>query len=284
MSLLDHLESEADLDACLSAPSAADIDLLHGVSTATCWCSARRARWGHRSCCVSCARWRPRAYAASRHRCVSILDALVTTGARRRRCDHLLPWISSMRRASTSLPDSASVLFLAGTQVRFDRQHLAHMGHQHDRARQHRPPFSPISRIVAFLDRERLSVRARDHREAASRAMRPRRAASTRNRVWAASAFSGTTRAQHGTPTLLFRLNYAVDLRYGVLVDIARAVKSRPPSRSNRQPLQCHLAGRRQLVCAARARRVRIAAARAQRHRCRSPVGDRRRRLLRSAI
>jgi nucleoside-diphosphate-sugar epimerase len=34
---------------------------------------------------------------------------------------------------------------------------------------------------------------------------------------------------QHGTPTLLFRLNYAVDLRYGVLVDIARAVKSGQP-------------------------------------------------------
>ena len=30
----------------------------------------------------------------------------------------------------------------------------------------------------------------------------------------------------HNTPTLLFRLNYAVDLRYGVLVDIARNVKA----------------------------------------------------------
>jgi len=34
---------------------------------------------------------------------------------------------------------------------------------------------------------------------------------------------------EHGTPTLLFRLNYAVDLRYGVLVDIARAVKGGQP-------------------------------------------------------
>lgn len=32
-----------------------------------------------------------------------------------------------------------------------------------------------------------------------------------------------------GTPTLLYRLNYAVDLRYGVLVDIARAVKAGQP-------------------------------------------------------
>jgi NAD dependent epimerase/dehydratase family len=29
---------------------------------------------------------------------------------------------------------------------------------------------------------------------------------------------------EHGTPCLLYRLNYAVDLRYGVLVDIARSV------------------------------------------------------------
>jgi nucleoside-diphosphate-sugar epimerase len=34
---------------------------------------------------------------------------------------------------------------------------------------------------------------------------------------------------QYGTPCLLFRLNYAVDLRYGVLVDIARKVYAGEP-------------------------------------------------------
>ncbi len=34
---------------------------------------------------------------------------------------------------------------------------------------------------------------------------------------------------RHGTPCLLFRLNYAVDLRYGVLVDIARKVYAGEP-------------------------------------------------------
>lgn len=34
---------------------------------------------------------------------------------------------------------------------------------------------------------------------------------------------------EHGTPCLLFRLNYAVDLRYGVLVDIARKVRAGDP-------------------------------------------------------
>ncbi|MES2460464.1 MAG: NAD(P)-dependent oxidoreductase [Armatimonadota bacterium] len=33
----------------------------------------------------------------------------------------------------------------------------------------------------------------------------------------------------NGTPTVLFRLNYAIDLRYGVLVDIARKVQSGEP-------------------------------------------------------
>jgi nucleoside-diphosphate-sugar epimerase len=35
--------------------------------------------------------------------------------------------------------------------------------------------------------------------------------------------------AKNGTPVLLFRLNYAVDLRYGVVVDIARKVYSGTP-------------------------------------------------------
>lgn len=34
---------------------------------------------------------------------------------------------------------------------------------------------------------------------------------------------------EHGTPMLIFRLNYAVDLRYGVLVDIARRVYANAP-------------------------------------------------------
>ncbi|MFO7611132.1 MAG: NAD-dependent epimerase/dehydratase family protein [Clostridia bacterium] len=34
---------------------------------------------------------------------------------------------------------------------------------------------------------------------------------------------------QNGTPVLLFRLNYAIDMRYGVLLEIANAVKSGKP-------------------------------------------------------
>ena len=34
---------------------------------------------------------------------------------------------------------------------------------------------------------------------------------------------------EHGTPCLLFRLFYAVDLRYGTLVDVARKVFAGEP-------------------------------------------------------
>lgn len=34
---------------------------------------------------------------------------------------------------------------------------------------------------------------------------------------------------QHGTPMLMFRLNYAIDLRYGVLLEIAKSVKNGVP-------------------------------------------------------
>ena len=48
-----------------------------------------------------------------------------------------------------------------------------------------------------------------------------------------------------------FRLNYAVDLRYGVLVDIARKVYAGAPVDAGRAGVQCDLAARRQLLCAA---------------------------------
>jgi nucleoside-diphosphate-sugar epimerase len=44
---------------------------------------------------------------------------------------------------------------------------------------------------------------------------------------------------RNGTPTLIVRLNYAVDLRYGVLVDVARAVKTRQPVDRTVSHLNC---------------------------------------------
>ena len=51
-----------------------------------------------------------------------------------------------------------------------------------------------------------------------------RRWASTRNPAWGASACSSISPPRTALRCLLFRLNYAMDLRYGVLLDIARKV------------------------------------------------------------
>ena len=61
------------------------------------------------------------------------------------------------------------------------------------------------------------------------RATRRRRSASTRNPASGGSAIFEYFANQHGLRCLLFRLNYAVDLRYGVLVDIARKVYAGEP-------------------------------------------------------
>ena len=55
------------------------------------------------------------------------------------------------------------------------------------------------------------------------RAIRPRRSANTPNPASGVSASSSTIRGA-ACGACFFRLNYAVDLRYGVLVDIARKV------------------------------------------------------------
>ena len=58
---------------------------------------------------------------------------------------------------------------------------------------------------------------------------------------------------QHGTPGRLFRLNYAIDMRYGVLVDIAAQGPARRAGRRHDGPRQRDLAGRRERAgrCAA---------------------------------
>ena len=56
---------------------------------------------------------------------------------------------------------------------------------------------------------------------------------------------------KHSTPGRLFRLNYAIDMRYGVLHDIASKVLPRQADRRQPRPCQFHLAGRCVLAGAA---------------------------------
>jgi hypothetical protein len=57
-----------------------------------------------------------------------------------------------------------------------------------------------------------------------SRCRPPRRPASTPTRAWRASACSSTSRTSTAHAGRLIRLSYAIDMRYGVLHDVARKV------------------------------------------------------------
>ena len=70
--------------------------------------------------------------------------------------------------------------------------------------------------------------------------------------------------------TVIFRLNYAVDLRYGTLVDIARRVFAGEPIDLTVGYLQRHLAGGREQLRVAQPRARLVAAGDSQRHRSRT--------------
>src|SRR3981189_2381088 len=53
--------------------------------------------------------------------------------------------------------------------------------------------------------------------------------ANTRNPASGASAYSNISRAHFATPGRLLRLNYAIDMRYGVLHDIATKILGEKP-------------------------------------------------------
>ena len=64
---------------------------------------------------------------------------------------------------------------------------------------------------------------------------------------------------KYSTPGRLFRLNYAIDMRYGVLHDIAQQGPAGQADRRQPRPCQFHLAGRRIFAGAALSRALRYA-------------------------
>jgi len=221
MPLIDHLETEADLDACLAAPSAADIDMCRRLEGDVLVLGAagkmgpslvmRIAR------AMAAAGTRRRVIAASRFSIPSSRQALDDAGATPIAVDLLDP--SSV----DALPDSSSVLFLAGRKFgSTDNTSLTWATNTIVPANVARR--FATSRIVAFSTGNVypfVPVSSRGSVESDAPAPRGEYAQSCLGRERVFEYYS----REHGTPTLLFRLNYAVDLRYGVLVDIARAVK-----------------------------------------------------------
>ena len=225
MSVLDHLENEADLDACLSAPSAADIACCGRLDGDVLVLGAA-GKMGPSLVqrivrAMAAADVRRRVIAASRFSTSSSRSALDAAGATTIAVDLL------DAASVDALPDSPSVLFLAGrkfgstdnTALTWATNTIVPANVARRFAR---------SRIVAFSTGNVypfVPVTSRGSAETDAPSPRGEYAQSCLGRERVFEYYSQT----HGTPTLIFRLNYAVDLRYGVLVDIARAVKAGRP-------------------------------------------------------
>jgi nucleoside-diphosphate-sugar epimerase len=225
MSLLDHLANEADLDDRLAAPSDADIaccrrldgDVL--VLGATGKMGPSLVQRIVRA--FAAAGVRRRVIAASRFSAPSARRPLEQAGATTIAVDLLDP------AGVEALPDCPYVLFLAGrkfgstddTALTWATNTIAPV----NVARR----FSS-SRIVAFSTGNVYPFVPLSSRGAEETDQPLPRGEYAQSCLGRERLFEYYARHQ-GTPTLLLRLNYAVDLRYGVLVDIARAVKAQQP-------------------------------------------------------
>ena len=225
MSLLDHLETERDLEACVSAPSEADIACCRRLNGDVLVLGAA-GKMGPSLVqrivrAMSAASVPHRVFAASRFSSPALQRSLDDAGATTIVVDLLDP------ASVETLPDSPSVLFLAGRKFgSTDNTALTWATNTvvpANIARRFRH-----SRIVAFSTGNVypfVPVSSSGSVERDAPAPRGEYAQSCLGRERVFEYYS----REHGTPTLLFRLNYAVDLRYGVLVDIARAVKAGRP-------------------------------------------------------
>lgn len=223
--MLDHLATEADLDDRLSTPNDADIACCRRLDGDVLVLGAggkmgpslvqRIVR------AFAAAGVRRHVIAASRFSTSLARQAMEDAGATTMAVDLLEP------ASVEALPGCPYVLFLAGRKFgSTDDSALTWATNTIAPASVARH-FSS-SRIVAFSTGNVypfVPVSSRGSLESDAPSPRGEYAQSCLGRE---RVFEYYARHQ-GTPTLLFRLNYAVDLRYGVLVDIARAVKAREP-------------------------------------------------------
>jgi nucleoside-diphosphate-sugar epimerase len=221
MNLLD-LASEADLEECLAAPSDADIAycrqlpgdvLVLGAGGKMGPSLVRRIVRA-----MAAAGVEHRVIAASRFSSPASRTLLDEAGARTIAVDLLEP--ASMR----ALPESPSVLFLAGRKFGSTDNTALTWAINTVVPAKVAQRFAD-SRIVVFSTGNVypfVPVSSRGSTESDAPAPRGEYAQSCLGRERVFEYYSREKR----TRTLLFRLNYAVDLRYGVLVDIASAVKA----------------------------------------------------------
>jgi len=219
------IATEAELEDALSAPTRRDVALLRelqgdvivlGAGGKLGPSLARRIRRA-----ADQAGARRRVFAASRFSDPTLARALEADGIECIVCDLLEP------RQVEALPDCANVLYLSGMKFgSSDRPDLTWM--QNTIAAAHVMRRYARSRIVVFSTGNvypPVPAASGGCDETVPPAPVGEYAQSClgRERVFEYGA------REHGTATLLFRLFYAVDLRYGTLVDIARQVWTEQP-------------------------------------------------------
>jgi nucleoside-diphosphate-sugar epimerase len=223
--LPDALGTESDLEELLARPSAADVAAMSRLEGDVVVLGAggkmgpSLARLVRRA---SEASGRPRRVAAvSRFSDPAVAADLKAEGIDAISCDLLDP--AQVDR----LPDFANVLFLAGMKFgatdRPDRTWAMNTLVPGNVARRYRS-----SRIVVFSTGNVYPLvppESRGGREADEPGPVGEYAQSCLGRERVFEYYS----RENGTPCLLFRLFYAVDLRYGVLVDVARKVLEGKP-------------------------------------------------------
>jgi nucleoside-diphosphate-sugar epimerase len=223
--LLDHLTTEGDLEDRLSAPSDADIaccrhlegDVLVLGATGKMGPSLVR-RILRASAAGGVQR---RVFAASRFTAPSDRDVLAEAGATTMAADVLDP------DSLAALPDCPNVLYLAGRKFGSNDDvaltwavNTVGPVNVARRFRAARQVVFSTGNVYAFVP-----PASGGSVESDPPSPRGEYAQSCLGRERVFEYFA----KRHGSPTLLFRLNYAVDLRYGVLVDIARAVLAGQP-------------------------------------------------------
>jgi nucleoside-diphosphate-sugar epimerase len=225
MNLVDHLATESDLEERLATPNDADVACCRRLGGDVLVLGAagkmgpslvqRTVR------AMSAAGVHHRVIAASRFSSPEARRSIEASGATAITVDLLDP------AGVQALPDCANVLFLAGRKFgSTDNASLTWATNTiapANVARRFRQ-----SRIVAFSTGNVypfVPVSSPGCNESDPLGPRGEYAQSCLGRERVFEYYSQS----HGTPMLIFRLNYAVDLRYGVLVDIARAVKARQP-------------------------------------------------------